>query len=99
MRRHVLVTYDIADPTRLRLTHAVVRDFGAMLQYSVYLCRLTGRQRAELNGRLRAVIHGSEDQVLFIDLGPVRIQDTDSIPVEEVLGRPIKASFPSTVVF
>ena len=95
MPRNYLVAYDIADPTRLRKTHAVVRDFGARLQYSVYLCRLTGRQRAELRGRLSKVIHGTEDQVLFIDLGAARARE--DIPVEDVLGRSIDLLSGSTV--
>lgn len=98
MQRYYLVSYDISNPLRLRATHAVVRDFGSMLQYSVYLCRLTGRQRAELRARLRSVIHGSEDQVLFVDLGTVPARD-DSLPIEEVLGRPVKLDWVSTVMF
>ncbi len=42
MRRRYLVCYDIRDPARLRRTHKTVLGFGHHLQYSVYVCDLSG---------------------------------------------------------
>ncbi len=69
-RSRYLVTYDIADPRRLRDVHKVVVDFGDQLQYSVYLCDLTPLERVDLRSKLRTVMHRDEDCISIFDLGP-----------------------------
>ncbi len=69
MRRSVLVTYDIADPKRLRRVFKTLRAYGDHLQLSVFLCELSKRERAELEGLLSTEIHNDDDQVLLVDLG------------------------------
>ena len=64
-----LVSYDIADPDRLRRVHAVVKASAFHVQDSVYEALMTEKERVLLEERLRKVIHAREDQVLFIDLG------------------------------
>ncbi|MCB0988689.1 MAG: CRISPR-associated endonuclease Cas2 [Acidimicrobiales bacterium] len=68
-RRRWLVAYDIRDDRRLRAVHDVVRCYGAMLQYSVYLCDLTPIEKFGLMVALRDVINHFYDSVVFIDLG------------------------------
>lgn len=65
-----LVSYDIRDPERLRRVHAIVSAAGTRVQYSVYEALMTLRERVLLEGQLRAVMSLTEDQVLFLDLGP-----------------------------
>lgn len=93
MRSHFIVSYDIADPVRLRRVYKVVRDFGDGIQLSVYACQLTDKDRATLESKLLEIIHQREDQVMFIKLGPV--VDNDDLPPRcNVLGRklePMKA--------
>ncbi len=67
-----IVTYDICDPKRLRKVHKVMKGFGDALQYSVFSCDLSATERVRCETALRAAIHAGEDQVLFIDIGPVR---------------------------
>lgn len=46
-----------------------MRGFGDHLQYSVFRCALTERERLRLTTLLTQVINDDEDQVLFVDLG------------------------------
>jgi CRISPR-associated protein Cas2 len=87
MFRHYLVTYDISDPCRLRQVHAIVRDFGQPVQYSVFLARLSDSHKAELMRRLARAIHHEHDQVLLFDLGRAHGQHEIELPAHEVVGR------------
>lgn len=71
MRTAYVVTYDICEPKRLRRVYRIMLGYGDHLQYSVFRCELTDRERVEVEGRLAEVINHREDQVLFVDLGPV----------------------------
>jgi CRISPR-associated protein Cas2 len=64
-----LVSYDIADPDRLRKVHAVVKACAQRVQYSVYEALMTETERVLLEERLKRVINQKEDQVIFLDLG------------------------------
>ncbi len=90
-----LVSYDIADPERLRKVHLVVKAFGVHVQDSVYEALLTPKERVRLEGKLRAVMNLAEDQVLFIDLG-----DAERATVDEIsgLGLPYKPQRRESVV-
>ena len=85
MRRRYLVCYDIRDQRRLRETHRVVLGFGDMLQYSVYLCDLSGAERIDLVDRLRDVIDQRADSIVLFDLGQA---DSGSARIVETLGPP-----------
>ena len=82
-----LVCYDIADPKRLRHVHRATEDRGPRLQYSVYQCELSGAQLAIFQAELDEIIDTSEDQVLFVRLGPRNAMTYGKI---ESLGRPHK---------
>jgi CRISPR-associated protein Cas2 len=85
--RLYIVAYDIADDRRWRRVFKLMKGYGHWLQLSVFQCRLTGRRRAELARRLEEVIHGDDDHVLILDLGPA-----DKIePRVESLGKTFEA--------
>ncbi len=84
MRQAYVVTYDICEPKRLRRVYRILLGYGDHLQYSVFRCELTDRERVELEGRLGDVIHHREDQVLFVDIGP---SDGRARTCIEALGR------------
>ena len=71
MRNTFLVTYDICDDKRLRRVFKTMRDFGDHLQYSVFECQFTPVDLARCRDALKQIINHGEDQVLFVDLGPV----------------------------
>jgi CRISPR-associated protein Cas2 len=70
MRNSYIVSYDIADPKRLRLVFKLMRAWGDHLQFSVFECQLTRMDLVRLRASLIEIIHNKEDQVLFVDLGP-----------------------------
>jgi CRISPR-associated protein Cas2 len=79
------VTYDICDAVRLRKVFKVMKGFGRHVQYSVFVCDLTELGLAELRAMLGEVIHQTDDQVLFVDVGPTGSRGTT---VFQSLGRP-----------
>jgi CRISPR-associated protein Cas2 len=70
IRHRVLVCYDVRDPVRLRRTHNAVLGYGDPIQYSVFLCDLSGTEAALMEAALRRVIRATQDSVILVDLGP-----------------------------
>ena len=96
MRNTYIVTYDISDNKRLRKVFKTMRGFGDHLQYSVFECQLTPADLVRLRAALAENIHHTEDQVLFVDLGPAEGRGDRVIAA---LGRPyIAVDAPCLVV-
>jgi CRISPR-associated protein Cas2 len=70
-RRFTLVSYDISDDRRRDRVSKVLLGFGDRVQYSVFCCALSPRERIQLADKLRPHINHREDQILFLDAGPV----------------------------
>jgi CRISPR-associated protein Cas2 len=70
MRTSYLVCYDICDDKRLRRVFKTMRGYGDHLQYSVFECQLTTTDLVRLRAELSGIIHHTQDQVLFVNLGP-----------------------------
>lgn len=70
MRHVYLVSYDIANPKRLRRTFKTLKQFGIHTQYSVFVCKLSDNKKRKLTDILINIICPEEDQVLFFPLGP-----------------------------
>ena len=70
MRSSYLVCYDIADEKRLRKVFKTRRGWGDHIQFSVFECQLTPADLVKLRAELAGLIHHTEDQVLFVLLGP-----------------------------
>lgn len=68
-RRIYIVSYDIADPRRLRQVARLLEGFGSRIQYSVFECPLDKLRLEKLKARLKETIQRDSDQILFIDLG------------------------------
>jgi CRISPR-associated protein Cas2 len=65
------ICYDICNDKRLRAVSRAMRDFRDHLQYSVFECQFTPTDLARCRHALGSLIDHREDQVLFVDLGPV----------------------------
>ncbi len=65
-----IVAYDISDQKRWRRVFKIMNGYGEWLQLSVFQCRLTARQQAELIALLDDVIHHDDDHIILLDLGP-----------------------------
>lgn len=70
-RRRYLIAYDIADPKRLRRVIKIMESYGERLQYSVFLCDLSGLELSHWESDVLDVIHLGQDSVVTIDLGQV----------------------------
>ena len=84
MRHRYIVAYDVSDAKRLRQTRKKMNGFGDPLQYSVFLCELSAKERILLEEALTEIINLKEDQVLIVNLGPV---DGRGANVMQALGR------------
>jgi len=71
MRHFVLVSYDISNDYRLRKMFKLMRGYGEHVQYSIFLCQLTDKDKLVLAEKIKDVIHHKEDQAIMITLGPV----------------------------
>jgi CRISPR-associated protein Cas2 len=65
-----VVAYDVRDDRRLRRVFKIMRGYGDHVQFSVFRCDLSDRERVELTSKLAEVIKHDEDQVLLFPLGP-----------------------------
>jgi CRISPR-associated protein Cas2 len=68
-QRLYIVAYDIADPKRWRRVFKLMKGHGEWVQLSVFQCRLTPRQHAELIALLDGIIHHTQDHIVLMDLG------------------------------
>ena len=84
-QRRYIVSYDIADPKRLRGVARIAEGFGYRLQFSVFECLLDPLRLEEIKSALVGIIHHTEDQVLFISLGT---KDADGSLSIEAIGIP-----------
>ena len=71
MRQSYLVCYDICNDKRLAKVHKTMRGFGDHLQYSIFECQFTPTDLVRCRHLLSEIIDHREDQVLFVNLGPV----------------------------
>jgi len=95
MRLLYIVTYDVCDARRLRRVFRLMRGYGDHMQYSVFRCELSDRERAELMTKLGDVLKPSEDQALLFPLGPVGGAREKTI---HHVGRPYEPSSRSVIV-
>lgn len=74
-QRLYIVAYDISDQRRWRRVFKLMKGYGEWLQLSVFQCRLSRQQHAELIALIDGVIHHREDHVILLDLGPAEKVD------------------------
>ena len=68
-QRLYIVAYDISHPKRWRRIFKLMKGYGEWVQLSVFQCRLTPKQHAELIALLDGMIHHTEDHIILMDLG------------------------------
>jgi len=64
------VTYDVVNDRRRTKVFKILSGYGDHLQFSVFRCDLSAKERVLLIEALDKVIHHKEDQVILVDLGP-----------------------------
>lgn len=77
-----LVCYDIRENRRLRRVHRILQGWGLRMQYSVFQCLLSHRERFRLTEVLRRVIDERVDDLRIYTLQPgCTIHYQGSVPV------------------
>lgn len=95
MRNRYLITYDISDDERRNLVFKTLRGAGDHIQYSVFRCDLSEKEKVTLVAQLHPMIHHAEDQILVVDLGPVDGRGSTCV---EPIGRPYFSPERSAIV-
>ncbi|NJP12630.1 MAG: CRISPR-associated endonuclease Cas2 [Leptolyngbyaceae cyanobacterium RU_5_1] len=62
-----MICYDIRDPKRWRRAHQLLKGYGETLQYSIFRCRLSARDREKLRWELEQILT-TEDSLLIAGL-------------------------------
>jgi CRISPR-associated protein Cas2 len=70
MRNTYLVCYDVSDDRRRTRVAKAMMGFGDRIQYSVFECQFTKTDLLRCRHALSGLIHHTEDQALFVLLGP-----------------------------
>lgn len=68
-RKRYLVAYDIRDDRRLRQIAICMEGYGERIQYSVFICDLSDRERVEMHHDVETLMKPPEDSVMVVDLG------------------------------
>lgn len=99
MRYFVLVTYDISDNKRLNKVFKLLRGYGDHVQYSVFLCQLSEKDKVVLMEKIIELIKHTEDQVILITLGRVDGK-RQSLPMHwDVLGKSFEVPDRSVMIY
>jgi CRISPR-associated protein Cas2 len=62
-----LICYDIRDPKRWRKAYKLLKGYGGTVQYSIFRCQLSQRDREKLRWELEKILDPS-DRILFAGL-------------------------------
>ncbi|MFB2920182.1 CRISPR-associated endonuclease Cas2 [Aerosakkonema funiforme] len=64
-RHSYLVAYDIRSPKRWRKAYQLLQGYGERLQYSIFRCWLTQREREKLRWELEKILTADDDLLLI----------------------------------
>ena len=99
MRSFVLISYDIADDKRLRRMFKLLHGYGEPVQYSVFLCQLSEKDKVVLTEKIKDILHHAEDQTVMIALGPVD-GTRGAVPERwRVIGKPLVLADRSVMIY
>lgn len=99
MRYSVLVAYDISDEKRLRKLFRLLRGYGDHIQFSIFLCQLTDKDKLVLLEKVKDIIHHKEDQVILITLGQVDGKHYSLPEKWQTLGIPLSIPDHSVMIY
>ena len=98
MRNYVLVTYDIANPKRLKKVYKTMRGFGDGFQNSLFLCQLSEKEEAIMRSKLEEIIKSTEDQIAIIRLGQIDKKNIANPNEWKILGKKLEISDNSIMI-
>lgn len=68
-RKWHLLTYDVREPKRLKQVASKLESYGERIQYSVFRCRLSGKELEKLHWELNQIM-AAEDDLLVMPICP-----------------------------
>jgi len=95
-RRFYFVSYDVADDRRRERVHALLLGYGDHVQFSVFCCQLSAREKVCLCRELTERINHDEDQAMMLDAGLV--EGAKPEPEIECVGQPYTPHIRSQIV-
>jgi CRISPR-associated protein Cas2 len=60
-----LIAYDIRSPKRWREAYKLLQGYGDRLQYSMFRCWLSQREREKLRWKLEQILEAEDDLILI----------------------------------
>lgn len=69
MRSTYIVSYDVKNDKRLRQILKTMRGYGNHVQYSVFLCRLSEKEKILMLTHLMEILKKDEDSLMIINIG------------------------------
>lgn len=68
-RERYLIAYDIRDDRRLRRVCKLMEGYGTRLQYSVFLCDLSDREKLLWEAEIVDIMELAVDSVVYVRIG------------------------------
>ena len=84
MRNKYLVSYDISDEKRLNRVLNKMKGYGEPIQYSVFICNLSLKEKVMMISALKEVINNREDSIIIIEIGS---SDKNTNDLIELIGK------------
>jgi CRISPR-associated protein Cas2 len=85
LRDKYLVAYDIREEKRLSRVFNKMKGYGEPIQYSVFICDLSLKEKVLMISALKEIINNREDSVIIIKIGSSDKIINDLI---ELIGKP-----------
>lgn len=84
MRNKYLVSYDISDEKRLNRVFNKMKGYGEPIQYSVFICNLSLKEKVMMISALKEIINNREDSIIIIEIGS---SDKNTNDLIELIGK------------
>lgn len=69
MRNQYIIAYDISDSKRLNRLHNCLLGYGDSIQYSIFVCGLSLKEKEIMVADIYSIIRPSEDSVIIYNAG------------------------------
>jgi len=84
LRNKYLVSYDISDEKRLNRVFNKMKGYGEPIQYSVFICNLSLKEKVMMISALKEIINNREDSIIIIEIGS---SDKNTNDLIELIGK------------